>query len=46
MLSVCVPHGGHDEEDYIVKMIMEEGKGMGAEEFFVFVVTSTLMGEL
>ena len=35
-----MPHGGYDEEDYIaavelVKIIMAEGRKMGAKDFFI-----------
>ena len=40
ILSVYLPHSGHDEEDYIatlevVRCTMDEGKKMGAMEFFI-----------
>ena len=40
ILSVCMPHGRYDEENYIaeleiVKIIMEEGQKMGAKDFFI-----------
>ena len=39
-LSVYCPHGGYDEVDYVttlegIRVIMEEGRGMGAKDFFV-----------
>ena len=40
ILSGFLPHGGYDEEDYITelevgKTIMEEGRAMGALDFFI-----------
>ena len=40
ILSVCTPHGGYDKENYIteletVKVIMVEGKKVGAKDFFI-----------
>ena len=38
LLSICLPHGGFHEEDHIaefVMIIMEEGKKMGTEDFFI-----------
>ena len=34
ILSVCMRHKGYDEENYIVS-VMNEGKEMGAVDFFV-----------
>ena len=34
ILSVCMRHKGRDEENYIV-FVMNEGKEMGALDFFV-----------
>ena len=47
ILSVYLPHSGFDEEYFFatleaVRNIMDEGKKLGAVDFFSLVVTSTL----